>query len=181
MNNEFLSIDLSRFPVRPILSKSFASINQFINRMLMKKLVLLLLAQILFSQISFCQTNNEKTIRKLENEEKIAILKGDTVALRRLMSQKIVVQNPDNAIVTYRQIMDRIKSGKIDYSSFERVIDKVTFTANIAVVMGKEIIKAEGQTSHAGKTITRRFTNVWIMDKTSWKLVARQATIVLIE
>ena len=152
-----------------------------INLKRMKKLVVLVLAQILFSQISFCQSKDERTIRQLENEERIAILKGDTAELKRLMSQKIVVQNPDNIIVTYRQIIDRIKTGKINYSSFERVIDKVTFTANIAVVMGKEIIKAEGQTNHAGKLITRRFTNIWMKEKTSWKIVARQATIVLIE
>ena len=47
--------------------------------------------------------------------------------------------------------------------------------------MGKEIIHAEGITSNAGKTVTRRFTNIWTTENGSWKLTARQATIVSVE
>jgi hypothetical protein len=47
--------------------------------------------------------------------------------------------------------------------------------------MGKEIIKPTGTSTHAGKTITRRFTNVWTKNKSSWIMVGRQATIISIE
>ena len=129
---------------------------------------------------SFSQSSDDGSIRRLEEKEREAILKSDTVQLATLMSEKIVVQNPENAIVGFRQIMDRIKSGKINYSLFERRIDKVTFVNGIAVVMGLETLIPRDQTQNAGKTVHRRFTNIWTKEKGSWKLTARQATVVTI-
>jgi hypothetical protein len=96
------------------------------------------------------------------------------------MSSKIVVQNPENAIVGFRQIISRVKTGKINYASFERSIEKITFIGNTSIVMGKEVLVPQGSSQNAGKTITRRFTNIWMKEKDAWKLVARQATIVSI-
>ncbi len=129
---------------------------------------------------SFAQQNNETELRKLENMEAEAILKGDTIMLFKLLSPQIVVHNPENSIVTFNKIMERIKSGKIDYSAFERIIEKITFVENIAIVMGKETITPKGVTTNAGKTVTRSFTNIWMRDKNSWRLTARQATIISI-
>ncbi len=76
----------------------------------------------MISNFSLAQESDETVIRRLENEEREAILKGDTMKLSRLMSFKIVVQNPENAIVGFKQIIDRVKTGKINYASFERLI-----------------------------------------------------------
>ena len=147
------------------------------------KIVTLLLAIVLnlfFSVTSFSQQSEETMIRKLEDAEREAILKGDTTQLYILMSKKIVVQNPENNIVGFRQIMDRIRGGKINYSSFERRIDNIALLNGIAVVMGLETLIPQGTTQNAGKTVKRRFTNVWTKENDAWKLSARQATIVSI-
>lgn len=130
------------------------------------------------SNFSLAQQSAETVIRRLENEEREAILKRDTTKLYQLMSLDIVVQNPENVIVGFRQIIDRVKTGKINYASFERLIEKITFFKNTAIVMGKEVLIPQGSTQNAGKTVTRRFTNIWIKKKSVWKLAARQATIV---
>lgn len=124
---------------------------------------------------------NEKTIRLLEDAERKAILQGDTVQLSRLMSSAIVVQNPENTIVGYRQIINRIKEGKINYQRFERNIERISFNGNMAVVMGFEILVPTGQAKNSGKTVERRFTNVWIKEQEGWKLSFRQATIVSVK
>lgn len=135
----------------------------------------------LFSVNSFSQQQgDEALLRKLEDMEREAILKGDTTLLSELMSKKIVVQNPENAIVGFQQIMDRIKKGKINYSSFERRIDNIAFMNSIAVVMGLETLVPQADTKNAGKTVTRRFTNIWTKENGKWKLTARQATIISI-
>ena len=85
-------------------------------------------------------------IRRLEDVEREAILKGDTTQLYKLMSKKIVVQNPENAIVGFPQIMDRIKKGKINFSVFERKIDNIAFVNNIAIVMGLETVMLKSDT-----------------------------------
>jgi len=135
---------------------------------------------ILISHFSSAQKGDEALIRRLENAEREAILKSDTVILHQLMSSRIVVQNPENAIVNFRQIIDRVKAGKINYVSFDRSIEKISFVNNSAVVMGKEVIVPQGTSANAGKTITRQFTNVWMKEKGKWKLTIRQATIVSI-
>jgi len=146
----------------------------------MKMVALLLILSLnLFLPVnSFCQQSDEMLIRKLDDMERRAILKGDTMQLSNLMSRNIVVQNPENAIVSFRQIMDRIKNGKINYSVFERRIDHISFVNNIAIVMGLETLIPQGDTPSAGKTVKRRFTNIWTKETNDWKLTVRQATIV---
>ena len=144
------------------------------------KLLLAIAFNLSLSTQSFAQSSDEYLIRKLEGLERAAILKSDTVLLAKLLSKKIVVQNPENTIVGYRQIMDRIKNGKINYSVFERRIDHIAFMNGMAVVMGLETIIPQGETLHAGKTVQRRFTNVWTREHNEWKLSARQATIITI-
>lgn len=144
------------------------------------KFILLFIFHLLINNFSSAQQSHEAVIRRLENAEREAILKGDTTMLYQLMSSKIVVQNPENAIVGFRQIISRVKTGKINYASFERSIEKITFIGNTSIVMGKEVLVPQGSSKNAGKTITRRFTNIWMKEKDAWKLVARQATIVSI-
>jgi hypothetical protein len=126
----------------------------------------------------FSQSSDESVIRKLEDMERQAILKSDTVKLSQLMSRQIIVQNPENAIVGFQQIVNRIETGKINYASFERRIDNIAFINGIAVVMGVETLIPQGDTIDAGKKIERRFTNVWTKEREGWKLTARQATVV---
>jgi ketosteroid isomerase-like protein len=144
------------------------------------KFILLFIFHLLINNFSSAQQSQEAVIRRLENAEREAILKGDSTMLYQLMSSKIVVQNPENAIVGFRQIISRVKTGKINYASFERSIEKITFIGNTSIVMGKEVLVPQGSSQNAGKTITRRFTNIWMKEKDAWKLVARQATIVSI-
>jgi hypothetical protein len=141
----------------------------------------LFLFNLVIFQTSFSQQSDEMVIRSLENKEREAILKKDTVQLSKLMSKNIVVQNPENVIVGYRKIMDRIRTGKINYSSFERKIESIAFVNDISVVMGLETLVPQGDTQNAGNSVNRRFTNVWAKENGEWKLVARQATIVLIK
>ena len=142
--------------------------------------LLALLSAFLTPLCLLAQVSEDSLIHRLEDRERIAILKGDTIALSKLMSKKIVVHNPENTIVGLGQIMERIRIGKISYSSFERSIDTIVFVNEIAVVMGEETIIPKGVTQNAGKTIKRRFTNIWTKENGDWKLTARQATIISI-
>ena len=148
----------------------------------MKNLIFgsILLFGILTANHSLAQSTDDSLIRKLEDQEREAILKGDTVMLSVLMSSRIVVQNPENTIVGFRQIMNRVKEGKINYSTFQRSIENISFIDNISVVMGIETLVPKGTSENAGKTVRRRFTNIWMKEKNVWKLTARQATIISI-
>jgi hypothetical protein len=123
----------------------------------------------------------EAELEKLEKLEAKALLNGDTAMLLKLMSPQLIVQNPQNAIVDRNQIMERVKTGKIKFQSFKRVIEKISVIQNIGIVMGEEIIIPHENTSNAGKVVTSRFMNIWIRTGNSWKLTARQTTIISVD
>jgi len=126
---------------------------------------------------TFGQTKLETQIRNLESQEKEAVIKGDTLILYKLWSPDYVTNGTMNAVITMKNMKDYYRKGNIDHSYFDRTIEKITITGKVAIVMGVEIKKTEEN----NKTITRRFTNIWIKTKGEWLLTARQATNIKIE
>ena len=138
------------------------------------------LCMILIHPATFGQQKNVTEIRRLENAQREAFLKKDTASLFKLLSPDFVVNAPTNKVTTLHELMVLMQKGEVDLDSFGRFIEKITFIKNIAVVMGYDIVYPSGKMPNAGKKITRRYTNIWMQDKQTWKLVARQATIVSI-
>ncbi len=145
-------------------------------RNIKKTILILFLA--LFNTTIMAQTKAEQEIRSLEQRETQAVLKGDTVTLfKKLWSPDFIVNNPANIVITKKDVAALIKSGKINYESFERIIEKISIIGNTAIVMGREEIKPQGVTDNAGKNIIRRFTNIWMKRNDNWAMIGRQATI----
>jgi hypothetical protein len=132
----------------------------------------------LIYSVSLAQQQNEIEIRKLENMEAEAFSKKDTLTLLKLFSPNLVVNSPLNRVATFEDVMKLIRAGKIDVGSVKKVIERISFVENIAIVMGQDIVTPQGAMDNAGKTVTRRYTDIWMRDKTSWRLTARQATII---
>jgi ketosteroid isomerase-like protein len=146
----------------------------------MKKIIITLSSLLIFF-CAFSQSNKEFEIRKLEDAQREAFLKKDTVALYKIFSPNFVVNAPTNKITTLHQLKHLIRSGEVDMEVFERVTEKVTFNNNIAIAMGNETLHPTGKMPNAGKTVKRRYTNIWMKNKSSWQLVARQSTIISVE
>jgi ketosteroid isomerase-like protein len=146
----------------------------------MKKIIITSLTFLLLSCV-YAQTAAEKEIQQLEMEQKEAYFKKDTTTLFRLFSPGVIVHGPSNKIETLHDLLVRIRKGGSDRELYDRVIEKITFADNIAIVMGNETIKPTGIAAHAGKTVKRRYTNIWMKNNKSWQLVARQSTIISME
>ena len=147
----------------------------------LKTLILLLLTLAAPLSLS-AQKVTESQIRQLEALEVQAVLKGDTTTLfSKLWAPEFIVNNPANLVVTKNDVATLIRNGKLNYEHFDRIIEKVSIVDNIAIVMGREEIRAQGVTDHAGKALTRRYTNIWMKRNGSWKAIARQATIAAVE
>jgi len=137
---------------------------------------------VLTVHLTFAQKHLDSEIINLENKEREAVLKSDSAALfNKLWSPDIVIHTPANRIGTVEGTKMLLRTGKLNYLSFERAIEKVTFNDNLAIVMGEEKIKPQGQQENSGKLVTRRFTNVWKYENNSWSIIARQATIIRVE
>jgi hypothetical protein len=133
-------------------------------------------------QAVWSQDQRDAEIRRLENLERESVLKGDSIVLfDKIWSPNMVINTPNNVVGTVEGTKALLRSGGLNYLSFERNIEKITFNNNVAIVMGQEKIKPQGKQNNAGKLVTRRFTNVWMYTNNSWSIIARQATIIKIE
>jgi ketosteroid isomerase-like protein len=116
----------------------------------------------------------EQEIRRLDLTHADAILRGDLAALDKLWTKDFLVNNPFNEI----DKADRIRTGAVTYSSFVRVPESMMVHGNTVIVMGRETAVPKGNSPDAGKTIKRRYTNIWMKRQGKWRLVARHASVI---
>lgn len=133
------------------------------------------------STILFAQSTEEAEIRKLEKKVKEAFLKKDTSILFKLFSPDFVINAPNQKVITFKQLKPMLQNGSVDRDLFEKVTEVVTFNNNIAISMGHELLRPTGNAPDAGKTVKRRYTNIWMKTAVNWELVARQSTIISTE
>ena len=146
------------------------------------KMLAILFCMNLSNNFVFSQDSREPEIKRLENLERESVLKGDSLALfDKLWSPNMVVNTPANVVGTVEGTKALLRSGGLNYLSFERNIEKITFDNNVAIVMGEEKIRPQGTQMNAGKLVTRRFTNIWMYSNNSWSIIGRQATIIKVE
>lgn len=133
--------------------------------------------------VSNAQNNSEieSTIRNLEQVAVKGILTSDTNILKQVWAPEFMVNTPRNNIAENRDVVfSNQKAGLINYSSFERVIEKMEVQENIIITMGYEtfVPKNDIPEAKAGQTIKRRFTNVWMKKDGTWLQIARHASII---
>ena len=104
----------------------------------MKNYAIFFFAFILTHSITSGQSKDEMEVRRLETLWTQLLDKADTTSLLKIWSKDYVVNNPDGKIATPKDIISLIKKGHV-FPSVERIIEKITFSQNIAFVMGKEI------------------------------------------
>jgi ketosteroid isomerase-like protein len=141
----------------------------------MKAFKLMLIGFILGISLTFGQSNDETEIRRLEKHWTELLDNGDTSSLLEIWSKNYVVNNPNGKIVTPTEIIALMKSGH-KFPKVERIIEKITFNQDIAVVMGKELQQPASMITNHNEWIPRRFTNVWIKTESGWQLAARQSS-----
>lgn len=143
----------------------------------------LIIASILISTYfgSAAQSLKEVEIRKMEEKQGEAILHLDTAAIDKIWDKDLAVNSPTNNIVDKAGGMFAFKNGFIHYSSFQNEIEKIMFYGDLSIVMGQETVLPVGLSPNAGKTVKRRYTNIWREKGNTWTLVARQATNISIE
>ena len=116
----------------------------------------------------------ETEVRKLDSLHAAAVLSGDLKEMDKYWTEDFMVTNPFNEI----DRANRIRNGTMTYASFQRICEAVQIHENTAVLMGKEIVVPKGNSPGAGKTINRRYTNIWMNLKGQWRLVARHASVI---
>ena len=123
-------------------------------------------------------STDEETVRSLDDQERKAVLDRNYTPLEHLWCEQLTVNSPANNVVIGRHdVLARVQKSAV-YSSFERKIEFVRIDGDIAIVMGAETVQPTGNVPLAGKTVERRFTNIWKKDGQTWCAIARHANVV---
>jgi len=128
--------------------------------------------------------SDEELVRSLDDQERDAALRRDVAALKRLWSDRFTVNAPNNEVVTGKQaVLDTfVHTGIIDFSSFARHIEHIEVDGGFAIIMGLETLvpKTDAPSAGlvAGRSVNRRFTNIWKQEAGTWRLFARHANVI---
>ena len=146
----------------------------------MKTILLLFLFPILvnnlYSQNDSQNVSVEQEIRKLEQGQVDALLRNDVDEMQTHWAKDYTVNNPFNKVGKASE--GPIRAGTLTYSSFLREIESVLIHGETVIVMGGEIVVPNDKSPESGKTIHRRFTNIWMNENGKWLLIARQASVI---
>ncbi len=92
-----------------------------------------------------------------------------------------MVNTPRNEVTATRDsILMLQKRGLLDYTRFDKIIERIQVQENLVITMGHEIIVSKTDTPavKAGQIMKRRFTNIWMKKNGQWQQIARHASII---
>jgi ketosteroid isomerase-like protein len=106
----------------------------------------------------------------------------DVDAVSALCAPDLIVNTPANRVARLEQVLGFFKAGRMNYESADETIEAVDVRADHVVFMGEEVVKPRDSAANAGRTVRRRFTDVWRKEPGGkWRLTIRQATIISVE
>jgi ketosteroid isomerase-like protein len=128
--------------------------------------------------------SDERVVSALDDQERLAALNRDVPELKRLWSEDFTVNAPNNRVVVGRQgnLDAFVRSGIINFTTFDRSIEFIRVDGPFAVIMGLEtVVPKEDAPSVglvAGQQVHRRFTNIWRLEGSTWRLYWRHANVI---
>lgn len=105
----------------------------------------------------------------------------DIEAVSALFAKDLVVNSPANRVARLEAVLG-FRAGRMNYESAEETSEAIDARGDQVVMMGEEVITPRDTAANAGKTVRRRFTDVWRREPDGrWRLTIRQATIISVE
>lgn len=106
----------------------------------------------------------------------------DVEAVAAASAADLVVNTPANRVARRETVIGFFKAGRMNYESADVTIEDLDARGDHVVIMGEEVVKPKETAPNAGKTVRRRFTDVWRKESDGqWRLTIRQATITSVE
>ncbi len=107
-----------------------------------------------------------------------AIVAGDKESFIRAFADDAIVNSPFNNVTTKAVAAARYQSGVLTYKYLHRSIEFAGPRRDDEVIlMGEETYEPPAGNMFAGKTVRRRFTDLWRLQGGRWRLSLRQATV----
>ena len=111
-----------------------------------------------------------------------ALVEGASTAFGNGFTPDAVVNSPFNNVATPAEAARRSAAGALNYKYLHTSIEYAAPRREDEVIfMGEETYEPAAGTTHAGKTVRRRFTDLYRKHKGRWLLSLRQATIISVQ
>ena len=148
----------------------------------MRRLSMIVASTLLMAAASPLAKLTDATLRAADAEQMRILVQQDVKAQQEFMHPNYIFNNPANRILRKSEAISMLAHGDMASNTFERVIEGTAITGDVGIVMGREVgrpsLGSELGKLHPGKTLQRRFTNVFIFQSGKWRFLARQATVV---
>jgi len=139
----------------------------------MKKFLLFILLSVGTQAIS--QTPEAEKVNQLHIKKFEWLINKKYDSLNWLLDDQVKYIHSNGWVQSKAEIIDDIKSGKLNYTSVVVEESTVSYFNQSAVVTGKGIFKGL-MADKSEFTIHLLYTEVYVRHKKQWKLVSRQAT-----
>jgi hypothetical protein len=111
-----------------------------------------------------------------------AVASVDLAAIPEIAHPNLRVNAPNNRVLTREDLIRMVGSGEIRNEVFERTPETLIVTGDVGVVMGREVVfpsaASEQSRMYGQKTLSRRYTNVYLREAGIWRHIARHANII---
>lgn len=140
---------------------------------IMKNILLLIL--LIVGTQAFSQTAEAEKVNQLHRKKFDWLINRKYDSLNWLMDDRVKYIHSNGWIQSKAEVVDDLKSGKLNYTSVVVEESSVSYFNQSAVVTGKGIFKGL-MTDKSEFAIHLLYTEVYVRQKKQWKLVSRQAT-----
>lgn len=141
----------------------------------------LVIALAVFALPAFAAGSDEASLRVADEAQRQAALARDADALLAMTLPTFLVNSPEGDVGTRDRMIGRFRNRQVGHDSFDRVVDKISITGNVGVVMGSETVRPSADSlagqrrADGGKSVQRRFSNVWLWQDGKWNWLMRHA------
>jgi hypothetical protein len=128
------------------------------------------------------QTADQRAVLAADERQREAVASANTEAITAIADPNLRVNAPNNRVLTREDLVRMVASGEIRNEVFSRTAEDVIITGDVGVVMGHEEVfpgaGSEQARMYGQRTLTRRYTNVYIRRDGAWYHLARHANII---
>jgi Domain of unknown function (DUF4440) len=139
----------------------------------MKKI--LFVSFVLISSICFSQPKETEVVNQLHKKKFTWLINKKYDSLNLLLDDQVKYIHSNGWIQSKQEVMDDLKSGKLNYTAVTVEESTVIFYDKSAIVTGKGYFKGL-MTDNTEFNIHLLYTEVYVKSGKNWKLVSRLAT-----
>jgi len=126
-------------------------------------------------------TLDKASVLSVDDRQRAMVATADLAGLEKLAHPDLRINAPGGRVLTREQFLKNMRSGEIAAEAFQRTVEDVKISGNVAVIMGRETFtptaSSELGRNFGAKPLQRRYTNIYLWEQGRWFWLARHANV----